>query len=342
MKTRLLIRMATAVSVGALGAAALSSPVSADKAGPGGTAGPGNLEARAEIRVSGHVKGGRSGTTTVSAPAICWWEKSDVSGDSIESIALIFQVMFGINLDQKALDQLKKDEEAGKTFEWYQRKTSPTASPAQLEAAGCNDFSGPYRGLFIGLLLRPFEPGNPPEPIPDPEEMADVAMENIDLEGPELNWNPKADSLGGGTLVNLPTWFWVTNPEPAVGDAGGERRVTATADAGGQQMTVTVTAKASKLQIASPAGAASCSIAQARTVYASGTPQSSACTLTFQRASTAYEGGFPVRATVAWTASWRGTGPGVPAGEQQLDGVVMDSTTNVPVRESQALVKGAS
>jgi hypothetical protein len=76
--------------------------------------------------------------------------------------------------------------------------------------------------------------------------MADVAMKNIDLAEPALSWNPRVDSLGGGTLVNLPTWFWVTNPGPAVGDVGGERSVTATAEAGNQQVSVTVTAKASK------------------------------------------------------------------------------------------------
>jgi len=343
MRSRLFARTVVAASIGVMGATVLVSPVSAGNRDSGGegSVDDGNIHAKATIVVNGDVKGG-GGSVRASAPAICWWEKAPVdTGDGIKSLAFILD-FFGINLDQNALDEMEKDEKAGKTFEWYTRKTREGASKEQLEAAGCNDFSGPYKGLFIGSVYRPFEPGNPPEPLPDPEEMADVALENIDLQEPALTWNPKVDALGGGTLVNLPTWFWVTNPGPAVGNGDGERSVTATAAAGGQQVSVTVTAKADKLQIASPGGATTCSVDQARTAYAKGTPESSACTLAFERSSTRYDSGFPVQATVAWTASWTGTGPGVPAGEQQLDGVVMSSTTNVPVRESQAIVKGSS
>jgi hypothetical protein len=342
--TRMTSRAAIAAAVGALSLAASMAPAVAGRPGTGGSTDGNSVEASAEIHVTGDVKGGGGGggSVTASAPAICWWEKSDVSGEGIEAIAAVFKTWFGIELDQSALDQMKKDEEAGKKFEWYERKTREGASKAELEAAGCNDYSGPYKGLFIGLLVRPFEPGEAPEPIPDPEEMADVALENIELQAPTLSWNPKAEALGGGTLVNLPTWFWVTNPGPAVGDGTGERSVTATAAAGDSEVSVTVTATADKLQIASPGGATTCTVDQARTAYAKGAAESSACTLTFERASTKYPSGFPVRATVAWSASWTGTGPGVPGGVQPLEGVVLSSTTDVPVREAQTIVKQSS
>jgi hypothetical protein len=93
----------------------------------------------------------------VSAPAICWCEKSEVTGDTVEAIATFFQVFLGISLDRKALEEMKEDEE-----------TREGATKAQLEAAGCNDFSGPCQGLFIGSFIRPFEPGNPPDPSPIP------------------------------------------------------------------------------------------------------------------------------------------------------------------------------
>jgi hypothetical protein len=334
-------RFVMAVSMGALGAAMLASPTMADQRGDGdGNADADGLQAKAKIVVNGDVKGG-GGSVTASAPAICWWEKADVSTDNVDALATLFLIL-GLPFDKAAIEQVKDAEKDGEKFQWYTRKKREGATEEQLKAAGCNDPSGPFNGLFIGRFLRPFEPGNPPDPLPDPEEMADVALENIDLQAPALMWNPKVNSLGGGTLVNLPTWFWVTNPGPAVGNDNGERSVTATAAAGGQQVSVTVTAKASKLQIASPGGAATCSVDQARTAYAKGTPENSACTLAFKRSSNRYESGFPVQATVAWTASWTGTGPGVPAGEQQLDGVVMSSMTNVPVRESQAIVKGSS
>lgn len=336
-----LVRFFMAAAASAVGVAAVALPATADRGDNGGSTDDGNLQAKATIRVSGSVKGG-GGSTSVSAPAICWWEKAPFSTDGVEALSLIF-AFIGLPMDRAAIEKVLEDEkESGEKFDWYIRKASPTATKAQLEEAGCNDPSGPYQGLLIGSIIRPFEPGNPPEPIPDPAEMADVALKNIDLQAPTLTWNPKADSLGGGTLVNLPTWFWVTNPGPAIGDGNGERSVTATAEANGQQVSVTVTAKAGTLQIASPGGAATCSVDQARTVYSAGASEDSACTLPFGRASTRYENGFPVQATVAWTASWTGTGPGVPGGVQQLDGVVLNSTTNVPVREAQTIVmKGA-
>ena len=81
-----------------------------------------------------------------------------------------------------------------------------------------------------------------------------------------------------------------------------------------------------------------CSVQQARTAYAPGTSQDSACILPFTRASNAYPDGFPVRASVLWTATWTGTGPGTDGAVHQLDDLPQASTTTVPVRESQAIV----
>lgn len=329
-------RWSVALAAALVGSALVTSPAMAGGKGEAGTD-EGSVNAKATITVTGDVASGSGGSVTVSAPAICWWEPVELSTDGVASIAALF-AFFGLPFDAAAIDKIVEDEESGVELSWYGREIREGATEAQIDAAGCNDFSGPYQGLLIGYIIRPFEPGNPPEPLPDPEEMADVAFKSIDLAEPELNWNPKAQALGGGTLVNLPTWFWVTNPEAAIGGGDAERSVTATAAAGESQVSVTVTAKAGSMQIASPGGAASCSTEQALTAYASGVSDSSACTVTFERSSGAYDGGFPVRATVGWTASWTGTGPGVPAGEQALDGIVLSSTSNVPVRESQATV----
>ena len=334
------LRSLFAVSASAALLLAVAAPASADRGGGGGEVDGGSVGASAEITVTGDVKGGGGGggSVTASAPAICWWEKAEFDTSTVEAIAAIFTFV-GLPFDSAAVAQIKKDIEDGKKLEWYVRKTREGATEAQIKEAGCDDWSGPYRGLLIGNTIRPFEPGNPPEPIPDPKEMADVAFKSIDLQEPTLDWNPKAKALGGGTLVNLPTWFWVTNPNEAVGNADGERTVTATAAAGDAEVRVVVTTRADKMQIASPGGAVTCSTDQARTAYSRGTAENSACTLDFQRSSAAFEAGFPVQATVAWTASWVGTGPGVPAGEQQLNGVTLSSTTDVPVRESQAVVR---
>lgn len=298
--------------------------------------------AKATMTLDGPVKGGGGTAVSVSVPALCWWKKVDLDSNDVAALEQMFQLitggfLFGGNDEFKQIleDQKKSDH----PFEWYVRQDSESATEAQLKAAGCYDPSGPYKAMFLASILRPFEPGEEPEPLPDPKFMAEVAMEHIDINKPELNWNPKAQALGGGTLVNLPTWFWVNNADSAIGDANGEREVIARAGSGARQVTVTVTAKAGQLQIASPGGAASCSTDQARVHYSRSTAASSACILPFERASTGYPEGFPVIATVAWSASWTGTGPGVPGGVHTLDGITQRSETPIPVRESQATVR---
>lgn len=209
------IAVSVAASVAAIALAAAVTPAAADRetGGSGSTEG-GNVQAQATIVVNGDVKGGGGGSVKASAPALCWWEKAPIETGATIEVLSAFLAAFGIPFDTAALQQIKDAEKDGKTFEWYTRKTREGATKEQLEAAGCNDFSGPFKGLFIGSIFRPFEPGNPPEPLPDPKEMADVALENIDLAAPALTWNPKVDSLGGGTLVNLPTWFWVPTRVP--------------------------------------------------------------------------------------------------------------------------------
>ncbi|EFQ83080.1 hypothetical protein HMPREF0063_12289 [Aeromicrobium marinum DSM 15272] len=320
-----------------LAVALCASPASAGFTDPGGESTGDGYVATAPISISGQVPGGT--TVAASAPALCWWEPIALTTESVEAIAGFFAI-FGIGADLAALQQVYADQEAtGEQFGWYVRRHRDGATDEQLAAAGCNGFSGPYEGLFIGSLIRPFPPGNPPVPLPAPEEMAAVALEYLDLQPAALDWNPRAAQIGGATLVNLPTWLWVTNADAAVGDAQGERSVTATAGAGGQTVSVTVTAVAGALQIASPGGAVSCSPAQARTAWAPTVAENTACVLTFDRASVRYPAGFPVRATVAWSASWTGSGPGVPAGAQPLDGVSLTSTTEIPVREAQTLVQ---
>ncbi len=70
-----------------------------------------------------------------------------------------------------------------------------------------------------------------------------------------------------------------------------ERQVTA--EAAG--ISVTVTAKPDGMTISSPVGGTECSAEQARTAYAPGVDEASACVFTFDRGSFAYAGGFPVR-----------------------------------------------
>ena len=70
--------------------------------------------------------------------------------------------------------------------------------------------------------------------------------------------------------------------------------------------------------------------------YTGGDAPAGACAFPFTRGSTGYGAGFPVTATATWGASW--TSSETP-GAQPLPTVTTDSTVDVPVAESQALVR---
>jgi hypothetical protein len=97
-----------------------------------------------------------------------------------------------------------------------------------------------------------------------------------------------------------------------------------------------VVATTTGLRLSSPAGAASCTPGQARTAWRQGTPESSACTLAFTKASVRYPAGYPVTATTRWTADWTGSG----ATSGTLDPLTRTWVGNVPVAEVQTIVTG--
>jgi hypothetical protein len=67
---------------------------------------------------------------------------------------------------------------------------------------------------------------------------------------------------------------------------------------------------------------------------------SGGCAFPFTHASLGYDAGFPVLATATWGASWTGTP--APAAPQGLPPVTTSTTVEVPVSESQALVRDVS
>ena len=92
------------------------------------------------------------------------------------------------------------------------------------------------------------------------------------------------------------------------------------------------------VDITSPAGATSCPIEQAKTSYAPGASDGDACTVAFAKGNHA---GWPVTSSIVWTGGWEG----VQANGQTESGdlsVSRSSTTDVPVSESQALVRRVS
>ena len=191
------------------------------------------------------------------------------------------------------------------------------------EACGSPVVDGPYGPMTAGW--QAFPTGQQPPPAVSPEDLAAYAYEVMDLKRPGLEWNPHLASAGDATLVNLPTWLWTRDPA-----AVEERQVTA--EAAG--VSVTVTAQPSGMTITSPVGGTECTAEQARTAYAPGVDEASACVFTFPMASIRYEGGFPVESTTGWQATWTSnTGPG-----GDLEPKTMSAVTDIPVIEVQSRV----
>lgn len=280
-------------------------------------------------------------------PPLCWWEpivgwQVDLDASDPEAVKEYFEteirphltghagagaLMYDTALFEKAIKAAK----AGEEVTWYslelseELRTSPNASQRVVEA-GCSRAAG--GGEFSTYIAwNFFTPSNPPPAPPvDPEMLAQYAYEVMDLVDPDLDWNPKIGALANSSLVNLPTWMWVDDTE-----AVGERSVTATAG----NVSATVTATTDGLSVTSPAGTTECDVEAARTAYADGTSEDSACTLAFDRASTGYPQGFPVEASTVWQAEWTSS-----AGEGgTLENRSVGQTTYIPVAESQALVR---
>jgi hypothetical protein len=195
------------------------------------------------------------------------------------------------------------------------------------KACGTPTTDSPYGPVLMSW--QAFPTGQEPAPAVSPEDLAAYAYEVMDLKKPTLEWNPHLASDADASLVNLPTWLWTRDPA-----AVEQRQVTA--EAAG--ISVTVTAEPSGMTVSTPVGGTDCSADQARTAYAPGVDEGSACVFTFPKSSVGYDGGFPVQATTGWQATWTSnSGPG-----GDLDPKTMTATTDIPVIEVQSRVDSVS
>jgi len=207
---------------------------------------------------------------------------------------------------------------------WYVGVCRSSASLADYCA-----FTGECNGN--GMVFHAYPLGATPAPKIVPEDLAKVARDFLNVPLPTIDRNPKITNAGQATLVNLSTWFWVTDPT-AVGAPTGQRTIRAQVDAVWAEVTATTTG----LKLTSPAGSTTCTPAQAATPWHQGTPDNAACTVQFTKASVGpnYTNGYPVQAETVWNATWTGSDRSSGA----LAPLTRTTTTDVRVAEVQTIV----
>jgi hypothetical protein len=325
----------------------------------GGTTNDNGYGARVEVHLSGDVSHGLVASVP-GPPPMCWFEnlsttlldtdKVDTSDPAavkkyyneevrpwLTGHAAVGQLSMP---DGDYFNSIIKQVAAGKDMTFYSLQTREDAISAKPgsaayagqvhavgKACGAPVVDGPYGPLTVGW--QAFPTGQEPPPAVAPEDLAAYAYEVMDLRRPALEWNPRLASADDATLVNLPTWLWTRDPA-----AVEERQVTA--EAAG--ISVTVTAEPGGMTVTSPVAGTECTAEQARTAYAPGVDEASACVLTFPSGSLGYGAGFPVQSVTGWQASW--TSNAGAGGD--LEPKTRSASTTIPVIEVQSRVSSVS
>jgi hypothetical protein len=279
------------------------------------------------------------GSRSIYVPPKCWWEPASFSLDGadtsspeafskwLEDNPLQGHAGAG-NLARPSYEEQQRvlaAAKAGQDYKWYSVECADGFSALD---EGYTTLGGEFMGVRIGIGYRAFLPGQVPEPLIAVEDLAEVLWDEAQQQivAPVMQYNPKVAGTNGATVVNLPTWFWVTNPDGSLADDG---RLTLTASVPGTPVNMTLVAESGDVSINSPAGSTSCPVEQAKYAYASGKSEASACTVTFDRSN----GGWPVTATVNWVANWTGNDGGGP--QNGTATLTRSTTVNVPVIEVQ-------
>jgi hypothetical protein len=358
-------RVTKALVTGAVAAVAVTgfgaTSARADTVGGGvDTSGP-YVEASITIKRGGQTV--RSGTGGGGVPAKCWWEPFSFSGfggptvdpDNPESVQAYIDYVApflsghaaGARLtlpDRDYMAGIIRRVAAGEDLTFYRAKCRSGFNPVD---EGLIENAGTWQGVNFGVEFQAFPPGEEPGPVVAAEVLADLAREELDIQVPTVDRNPKMPTdAGDATLVTYDTYFWVTNPGFALGTGGnGTVAVTATAGAPNSNdpfSTATVTATSDKITVNvgdGSTGAIPCDLDEAKNAYGPGSTAANSCSVKFQRASVGRPGGWPVTVAANWAVEWEG----VEANGTVVDptGLIFDAPTavfNVPVAESQAVV----
>jgi hypothetical protein len=346
---------AAAVVAAVVSSALFATPAHAD-IGTDGNASGYSLTVR-DVVITSDSPAVSSGTVSLAVPLKCWWEPmsvdSDLSGEFDAGDTEAFQKFYDDMIlqmrghaaagyfslpDEDYVRSILKQEKAGGKFVWhrlaYQDGVDPVSECGVTSRGTVGDAYGAIGAgdavdYAIPVSFRAFPQGAEPPVTVDLDGLAQVLWDHADasIEAVELDRNPKIANGTGATLVNLATWFWVTNPGAALADDG---KLTLQASVGSAQ--ATLRASTDGVTVTSPVGAKQCTVDQIRTEYATGASEASACTVEMTRA-----GRWPVTATTTWGGTWEATQNGE-SESGDLEVIGRSSTVTVPVAESQALV----
>jgi hypothetical protein len=183
----------------------------------------------------------------------------------------------------------------------------------------------PQTDIVINIWSQDTPPGS--DTGPPPGEVAEIAMESMQLSAIEIGIAPEPgpDSVG---LVGMPVWMWAANPE-----ARTYGPTTATATAGG----ISVTATARVEQITWDMGDGTevvCDTAGTPYKPEFGRKDSPDCGHTYRKSSAGQtDDAYTVTATSSWVITWSGAGQ---TGTIRLDG--LNRSTQIRIGEAQVLV----
>lgn len=333
-------RLATALTV--LAAAAIAPATALALPPDNGDEGGSDFSVSVEVRFTGDGAPGGGRVESVQMPAACRWIPLQVSFDPSDPVRVLeyweenYEGMYAATFWPKrpVFEEAIRQHEDGQSISWYQVECEDIEDVVRL---GYHMGETTYDGDTYGIIRYPFTTGDEPAPAVDPEDLAEAARDRMVIEAPEIDRNPQmAGALAGATLVNVPTWFWVTNPEESLGGTDGERSIRA--EVVGGEVWAEVTARTDGLSIASPAGGTSCDPSEAMTPWSPGASENGACYVQFSRASVAYPGGYPVSASTLWSASWEGVTQNGDAVGGDLEAVSQSTGVDIPVAEIQAVV----
>ncbi|MCE0535658.1 hypothetical protein LWF15_09050 [Kineosporia rhizophila] len=345
-------RLAAAVAVAAVPLAVLAPATGARADQTPGEVEPGGYSVSVQVHFSGNAApgGGEGGGSTISVNLhpVCWWEPA--TGNYQDAAAMLDWydgVTGGVQspgiFDQYGTRQVWEDaaarEAAGQDLSWYKAYCKDPRDYVDY-GLGAEDYGddNPIAGEndnWSIFLYRAFGAGAPvPAPMVTPEELAEAARDNLQIPDPDIERNPKVRDTDDATLVGLPTFFWVTDPE-AVGGEAGERFIRAEVVGAADPVWAEVTATTGGLNLDWPGGHKLCPPEVALREYAPGLDEDGACTVEFTRASTGYPGGYPVQASTAWAAEWVGSD----GGGGDLAPLANEITELIPVAEVQNVVE---